>query len=192
MSAKTGRAPVSRTAAAVAAKVNDGMITSSAGPMPRASMVSHKADVPELTATQQRPPAVAENSSSKAATSRPWTRRPECRTRTAAAMSAASRCGAAMGITWFISGPSGAPRRPEGRRASGFGDWFPAVLEIGGGAACQGAGAGVQAPDHVRGEQVLPLAGAGEPPFGMLVAVQAQAPGGVVVGEDSAVERVVG
>ena len=56
MSANTGVAPVSATELAVAAKVNDGTMTSSPGPMPAASRPRCSAAVPELTATQS--PAV--------------------------------------------------------------------------------------------------------------------------------------
>ena len=52
MSAKTGSAPTRRTALAVAAKVKDGTITSSPGPIPSASSERWSAEVPELTATQ--------------------------------------------------------------------------------------------------------------------------------------------
>ena len=76
MSANTGVAPVIATALAVAAKVKDGTTTSSPGPMPAASSPRCSALVPELTATQVWPPTMAANSSSKAATSCPWTRRP--------------------------------------------------------------------------------------------------------------------
>ena len=55
MSANTGRAPVSATALAVAAKLNDGTTTSSPGPIPSATSASSRALVPELTATHGRP-----------------------------------------------------------------------------------------------------------------------------------------
>ena len=55
MSANTGVAPVSATELAVAAKVNDGTMTSSPGPMPAASSPRCSPDVPEFTATQARP-----------------------------------------------------------------------------------------------------------------------------------------
>ena len=73
MSANTGSAPTRRTALADAAKENDGTITSSPAPMPSAIKARCKAEVPELTATQCRPPTTSENSASKAATSGPWT-----------------------------------------------------------------------------------------------------------------------
>ncbi len=56
ISTKTGVAPVSATAFAVAAKVKDGTITSSPAPMPRASSAMCSAEVPEFTATHSRPP----------------------------------------------------------------------------------------------------------------------------------------
>src|SRR5665647_1258963 len=69
MSAKTGVAPVSATELAVAAKVNDGTMTSSPGPIPAASRPRCSPEVPELTATQVRPPtSCSENSFSTAAT----------------------------------------------------------------------------------------------------------------------------
>ncbi len=55
MSAKTGVAPVRATEFAVAAKVNEGTITSSPGPMPLASSPRCRPEVPELTATHGAP-----------------------------------------------------------------------------------------------------------------------------------------
>ena len=55
MSANTGVAPVSATEFAVAAKVNDGTMTSSPGPMPAASRPRCRPEVPEFTATEARP-----------------------------------------------------------------------------------------------------------------------------------------
>ena len=55
MSAKTGVAPVSATEFAVAAKVNDGTMTSSPAPTPHESRPRCWPEVPELTATQARP-----------------------------------------------------------------------------------------------------------------------------------------
>ena len=76
-----------RLAFAVAAKVNEGTITSSPLPMPAARRPRCKADVPELTATQCRPSTVAENSFSNAATSSPWVIIPDSRTRSTASRS---------------------------------------------------------------------------------------------------------
>ena len=54
MSANTGVAPVSATELAVAAKVNDGTITSSPGPIPLARRPRWRPEVPEFTATHSR------------------------------------------------------------------------------------------------------------------------------------------
>ena len=94
MSAKTGRAPVSATALAVAANVNDGTITSSPAPMPAASRPRCSPLVPELTATQGRSrPNSAANSRSKAATSGPWASMPLRNTRSTAARSSSPMIG---------------------------------------------------------------------------------------------------
>ena len=67
MSAKTGVAPVRATELAVAAKVNDGTMTSSPGPDAAASSPRWRPEVPELTATHARPsPKCSANSFSKA------------------------------------------------------------------------------------------------------------------------------
>ena len=65
-----------RTALAVAAKVNEGTMTSSPGPMPMASNPRCSALVPEFTATQGARRRAAENSGSNAATSSALTQRP--------------------------------------------------------------------------------------------------------------------
>ena len=99
MSAKTGVAPVSATEFAVAAKVNDGTMTSSPGPTPAASRPRCRPDVPELTATQVRPSTSASaNSCSKAATSGPWATMPERSTRSTAARSSSPMIGLAAGM----------------------------------------------------------------------------------------------
>ena len=71
MSTKTGLAPVRATLFAVAAKVKDGTITSSPGPMPRESNARCNAEVPEFTATQFLPSTNSENLASKLATCGP-------------------------------------------------------------------------------------------------------------------------
>src|SRR6478736_4754840 len=98
MSANTTSAPTSRTALAEAANEKDGTITSSPGPMPRASRSMCSAEVPELTATQWRPSTSSEKPSSKAATSGPCTTRPLRSTRTAASISSSPMTGRAAGI----------------------------------------------------------------------------------------------
>ncbi len=98
MSTKTGVAPVSATEFAVAAKVNDGTMTSSPAPTPRASRPRCWPDVPELTATQVRPSTKAANSCSKAATSGPWATMPLASTRSTAARSSSPMRGLAAGI----------------------------------------------------------------------------------------------
>ena len=60
MSTKIGVAPVSETELAVAAKLKDGTMTSSPGPMPRASSDICRAEVPEFTAMQWRPATTSE------------------------------------------------------------------------------------------------------------------------------------
>src|SRR5699024_9402700 len=55
ISANTGRAPANTTELAVAAKVNEGTITSSPTPTPAANKPKCSPDVPELTATHPRP-----------------------------------------------------------------------------------------------------------------------------------------
>ncbi len=67
-SANTASAPVSRTALAVAMKVNDGTTTWSPGPTPRARRASSRAVVPFETAEAWRAPIVEANSSSNAST----------------------------------------------------------------------------------------------------------------------------
>ena len=99
MSAKTGVAPVSATELAVAAKVNDGTMTSSPALTPADSRPRCRPDVPELTATQARPrPKCAENSSSKALTSGPWASMPLRSTRSTAARSSSPMSGFAGGM----------------------------------------------------------------------------------------------
>ena len=110
MSAKTGVAPTRRTALAVAAKENDGTITSSPGPMPSAISVSCSAEVPELTATQCRPSTSAENSSSNAATSGPCTTMPLRSTRTAASISSSPITGRAGGDELGVFAGHGDPQ----------------------------------------------------------------------------------
>ena len=98
MSANTGVAPTSRTALALAAKEKDGTMTSSPGPRLSAIRESWSAEVPELTATQCRPPTTAPNSCSKPATSGPCTTMPLRSTRTAASISASPMTGRAGGM----------------------------------------------------------------------------------------------
>jgi hypothetical protein len=75
-------APVSATELAVAAKVNDGTMTSSPARTPLESRPRCRPEVPELTATHARPrPKCALNSSSKALTSGPCASMPERITR---------------------------------------------------------------------------------------------------------------
>ena len=72
MSAKTGVAPVRATELAVAAKVNDGTITSWPARTPLDSRPRCRPEVPELTATHARPrPKCSPNSRSKASHLRP-------------------------------------------------------------------------------------------------------------------------
>src|SRR5919106_897867 len=89
MSTNTGVAPASATALAVAAKLNDGTMTSSPGPIPMAERPSSSALVPELTATQGLPSTTSANSASNAATSGPCAIIPEASTRSTAARSSA-------------------------------------------------------------------------------------------------------
>src|SRR4051794_8876869 len=99
MSAKTGVAPVRATELAVAAKVNDGTITSSPGPTPAARRPRCSPEVPELTATHVRPEVTRPaNSPSKAATSGPWAIMPDCMTASTAARSSAPTIGLAGGM----------------------------------------------------------------------------------------------
>ena len=71
MSTNTGFAPANATLFAVAAKVKDGTITSSPGPIPRESKARCRAEVPEFTATQFLPLTNSENLVSKLATCGP-------------------------------------------------------------------------------------------------------------------------
>ena len=107
MSANTGMAPVRATELAVAAKVNDGTITSSPAPIPQDSRPRCRPEVPELTATQARPSLkCSENSVSKAATSGPWAIMPERSTRSTAARSSSPMIGLAGGMKdWVIGLP---------------------------------------------------------------------------------------
>jgi hypothetical protein len=70
MSTKTGMAPVSATELAVAAKVNDGTMTSSPTPHPRRGN-DVKGEVPGLTAGDGSTCSRSRNSDSNAATSGP-------------------------------------------------------------------------------------------------------------------------
>jgi hypothetical protein len=65
ISANIGVAPVKATAFAVAAKVNDGTITSSFGLIPRDNKAACKAEVPALRATHGLPSTSSEKFSSK-------------------------------------------------------------------------------------------------------------------------------
>ena len=98
ISASTGDAPTSRTAFAVAPNVKPGMITSSPGPIPSAAKQVIRAEVPELTATQGRPPTISPNSCSNPSTSWPPVSMPEDRAEAAAAISASARDGCEIGI----------------------------------------------------------------------------------------------
>ena len=113
MSANTGVAPTSRTALAVAPKLNAGTITSSPGPIPRAAKQATRAAVPELTARLGRPSTMALNSCSKSKTSSPPVSTPDESAETAAAISASEKEGRAIGIT----GPLLSARRPLGDTA---------------------------------------------------------------------------
>ena len=103
MSAKTGVAPVSATEFAVAAKVNEGTMTSSPAPMPLDNRPRCRPEVPEFTATQARPsPKCAENSASNAATSGPWAIMPERSTRSTASRSSSPMIGLAGGMNALL------------------------------------------------------------------------------------------
>src|ERR1700741_643393 len=110
MSANTGVAPVSATEFAVAAKVNDGTMTSSPGPTPAASRPRGRPAVPELTATTGRPSSsVALNASSNEATSAPCASIPERSTASTAARSSSPMIGLAGGMNSLLTAlPSGA------------------------------------------------------------------------------------
>ena len=74
-------------------------MTSSPGPIPAASRPRCSPEVPELTATQRRPPVTrSANSSSKVATSGPWAIIPERMTRSTAARSSSPTIGLAGGM----------------------------------------------------------------------------------------------
>jgi len=106
MSANTGVAPVRATELPVAAKVNDGTMTSSPGPMPAARRPKCSPDVPEFTATQVRPcTSSAANSSSNALTSGPWAIIPDRRTRSTASRSSSPTIGFAAGIMGRLISP---------------------------------------------------------------------------------------
>jgi hypothetical protein len=104
MSAKTGVAPVRATELAVAAKVNEGTMTSSPAVTPLDSRPRCSPEVPELTATQARPsPKWAANSSSKALTSGPWASMPDRMTRVTASISSSPTSGRAGGMNSAMS-----------------------------------------------------------------------------------------
>jgi Transmembrane secretion effector len=177
MSANTGVARARAATPAVAAKEKEGTITSSPGPMPRARRDSHRAAVPELTATQCRPATSPANSASNSATCRPCTTCPERRTSVAAVISFSPSSGHATGIT---AGSLGAAvrencSRQAGRALQGVGEG-PAVLQVGGGADGQRAGAGPDPACHVRRQQAVPLGRGGQRPAGQLVVLQADFP----------------
>ena len=99
MSTNTGVAPVSATELAVAAKVNDGTMTSSPGPIPAASSPRCRPEVPELTATHERPSTSwSPNSCSKAATCGPWATIPDISTASTALRSSSPMIGLAGGM----------------------------------------------------------------------------------------------
>ena len=104
MSAKTGVEPVRATELAVAAKVNEGTMTSSPAVTPLDSRPRWSPEVPELTATQARPsPKWAANSSSKALTSGPWASMPDRMTRVTASISSSPTSGRAGGMNSAMS-----------------------------------------------------------------------------------------
>ena len=112
MSANTGVAPVIATEFAVAAKVKEGTMTSSPGPIPAASSPRCRAEVPELTATARVPgTSAAANSSSKAATCGPWAIMPVRMTAATASISSSPMSGRAGGMKARVTGrPQGSDR----------------------------------------------------------------------------------
>ena len=99
ISQNIGLAPAKTTELGVAAKVNEGTIISSPCVTPLATIARWSPDVPELTATTGIPSTIrTENSSSNFATSGPWAKFPERRTRATANCSRAPINGFAIGI----------------------------------------------------------------------------------------------
>ena len=86
---------------AEAAKVKEGTITSSPGPIPRARRPRWRADVPELTATQFLPETVLENFDSNSATFLPCARAPLLRTASTASLSFNPKSGLLSGICFL-------------------------------------------------------------------------------------------
>ena len=105
MSANTGLPPASTTELAVAAKVNDGTITSSPDFLPAARNAMCNAEVPEFTAMLCRRCTNSENSDSNAATSGPPAIIPDRSTRSTASRSSSPMIGFAAGIISVMMSP---------------------------------------------------------------------------------------
>src|SRR5271166_3541850 len=105
ISANTGVAPQYSAAAAVAANVNEGTITSSPGPTPSARYARCRAAVQLESATAWRAPSWAAKASSKAAVRGPIVSQPERSVRVTASMSSSARRRSNRGTV----APPGAP-----------------------------------------------------------------------------------
>src|SRR3954470_5773495 len=106
MSASTGVAPQYRTAAAVAANVIAGTITSSPGPTPAARYARCSAAVQEDTASAWRTPRCSANACSKACVRGPAVSQPERSTSATASMSCGSRRRSNSGMSGNVPVPA--------------------------------------------------------------------------------------
>lgn len=121
-------------------------------------------------------------------------KRPNQQMRTARTAAFRSYPSAARQQGEYLGVPSGQflyADREDGGASGLVTDGVESVLQVDGGALGQGTGAGVHAAGHVRGEQGVPLFGAGQLPCGELFGVEVNSCPSLSLGDQAAVEEVV-